>query len=59
MAKLNEGLVVVRERVIGEIMDGIDNFPSHLLMQEQGNFAIGFYHQRQDFFKKQNKNEEA
>jgi CRISPR-associated protein Csd1 len=26
--------------------------PSHLSMEDQARFAIGYYHQRQDFFKK-------
>lgn len=50
--KLGEGLAVVRERTIGEIMDGIDGFPAHLTLEQQGNFAIGYYHQRQDFYTK-------
>ena len=38
------------ESLIGEIVDGIQIFPSHLSLEEQGQFAIGYYHQRQDFF---------
>ena len=26
-------------------------FPAHLSLDEQSRFAIGYYHQRQDFFK--------
>ena len=47
------------EKLIGEITDKLlaDNaFPSHLSLDDQGRFAIGYYHQRQDFFtKKENK----
>lgn len=39
---------------ISEVMDGIDTFPSHLNLEEQGIFILGYYHQRQDFFKKKN-----
>jgi CRISPR-associated protein Csd1 len=40
------------ERLIGEIVDGIPKIPAHLSLIEQGDFAIGYYHQRQDFFRK-------
>jgi CRISPR-associated protein Csd1 len=37
------------ERLVGEIMDKLDvekGFPTHLGLQDQGRFAIGYYHQR-------------
>jgi len=40
------------DKRIGEIMDGISEFPAHLSLDDQGLFAIGYYHQRQDFYKK-------
>lgn len=43
------------EGLIGEIVDGIagyPGFPPHLPLDDQGRFAVGYYHQRQDFFKK-------
>ncbi|GAB6057495.1 type I-C CRISPR-associated protein Cas8c/Csd1 [Desulfonatronum parangueonense] len=40
------------EKQLGEIMDGIQDFPTHLSMRDQGRFAVGYYHQRQNFFKK-------
>jgi len=53
LAKLgNEGRVVYFERFIGGIVGKIDDFPSHLDLHEQGRFAVGYYHQRQDFFTK-------
>ena len=33
-------------------MSGIDDFPPHLNLADQGRFAIGYYHQRQAFFTK-------
>jgi CRISPR-associated protein Csd1 len=39
------------ERLIGEIVDGIPKIPAHLSLMQQGDFAIGYYHQRQDFFR--------
>lgn len=53
LAKLeNRGRAMNLEKLIGEIMDGISDFPTHLNLQEQGRFAVGYYHQRQDFFTK-------
>jgi len=40
------------EKLLGEIIDGINSFPSHLMLDDQGQFAIGYYHQAQDFFTK-------
>lgn len=48
----NRGRAVNLEKIIGEIMDGLDDFSTHLSLQDQGRFAVGYYHQRQDFFKK-------
>ncbi len=48
----NKGRAVNFERLLGEIISGIDDFPAHLSLEDQGRFAIGYYHQRQDFFKK-------
>ena len=43
---------VSAEKRMQEIFSQIEKFPSHLDMQQQGLFAIGYYHQRQDFFTK-------
>ena len=46
------------EKLLGEIIyqdydkPGIAAFPAHLSLEEQGQFAIGYYHQKQDFFVK-------
>ncbi len=41
------------EKLIGTIIDDIEStgFPAHLSVDEQGLFAIGYYHQRQNFYK--------
>jgi len=55
LGKLSQGLSIVRERLVGEIMDGFEagTFPPrHLSMQDQARFALGYYHQRQNFFTK-------
>lgn len=38
------------ERLIGEIMSGIQDFPSRLSLPEQGRFALGYWHQRTALF---------
>ena len=55
----NDGLEIVREKEIGEIMNMIDSFPTHLNLNEQSYFAIGYYHEKQSFFEKSNKSEES
>lgn len=50
----NPGQVVNLERLIGQIVDGINSFPAHLSLDDQGRFAVGYYHQRQAFFNKKN-----
>lgn len=53
IAKLeNVGRKVNLERLISEIIDGVNDFPSHLNLADQGRFAIGYYHQRQALFSK-------
>jgi CRISPR-associated protein Csd1 len=62
LGKLSTGLAIVREKLIGEIMDGFDpnNFPPRVLpLADQARFALGYYHQRQAFFTKSaSKNQE-
>ena len=56
LAKLkNEGRRVFFEKLLGQIIDGVEaeiSFPAHLNLEDQGRFAIGYYHQMQDFFTK-------
>lgn len=53
LGKLDKpGRVVNFERLIGEIMSAVDDFPKQLPLADQGRFAIGYYHQRQAFFTK-------
>ncbi len=40
------------EKLIQEIVDKFDAFPSTLPAEEQGLFMIGYYHQRKNFFTK-------
>lgn len=51
LAKLaSAGRRVQFERLLGEIMTDVADFPAHLRLDDQGRFAIGYYHQMQDFF---------
>jgi CRISPR-associated protein Csd1 len=43
------------DRLIGEVADGIDEFPKHLSLEEQGLFTIGYYHQRNALYRKSGK----
>jgi len=46
------------DKMIEEVMKGIEKFPAHLSLDDQGMFAIGYYHQRQAFYtKSENKKE--
>lgn len=58
LKKLNDGRKIYFEKLIGEIVNEMKSFPTNLSLNEQANFAIGYYHQRQAFFtSKLDKNE--
>lgn len=59
LAKEKPGYKVNLEKAMQEILDGIDGFPPHLALDDQGQFAIGYYHQRQSFFTKKDDGAEA
>lgn len=46
----NPGWRVNAEKRISGVMDLIKDFPSHLNLEHQGLFALGYYHQKQDFY---------
>lgn len=52
LGKLNKGRAVQMEKLIGEIMEGLADFPRQLALPDQGRFSLGYYHQRQAFFTK-------
>lgn len=54
---LNEGRKVYFEKLKQEIIEKIpaEGFPTHFDLQDQGRFFVGYYHQRQDFFVKADK----
>ncbi len=59
LAKLKVGAKIYKERLMQEIIDGIDGakgIPHHLSLEDQGMFALGYYHQRKAFFTKKEEN---
>lgn len=50
LSKLEGGMRVNRERLIQDILGEAREFPGSLSLEDQGVFAIGYYHQRKDFF---------
>ena len=56
------GLAVVREKLVGEILDDIDStkgFPSQLSLEDRGLFALGYYQQMRAFFTKKSEAESS
>jgi CRISPR-associated protein Csd1 len=53
LSKIGGGKVVYYGKLLQSIFDNISSlgFPSHLMLDDQGRFAIGYYHQRQDLFR--------
>lgn len=59
LGKLSPGRATQMEKLIGEILGEIADFPKLLPLPDQGRFALGYYHQRQAFFtKSESKNQE-
>jgi CRISPR-associated protein Csd1 len=52
LKKLSTGRNAYFEKLLGEILEAVTDFPKHLPLPDQGRFALGYYHQRQDFFAK-------
>ena len=57
LGKLSKGRSTQMEKLIGDITDGLADFPRVLSLPEQGRFALGYYHQRQAFFTRPEKPE--
>ncbi len=52
LRKQREGLAIALERALQDAMP--DYFPTTLSLTEQGLFALGYYHQRREFFTPRN-----
>lgn len=60
LRKEKPGLTVMLERDIGEIVGGLDeSFPRSLRIEDQGRFAIGYYHQSQARFTRKDEDSQA
>ena len=58
MKKLSDGKKVYYDKMIGDLQGRIKTvYPTRLNLQEQGVYYLGYYHQRQSFFKSKNKEE--
>jgi len=42
-------------QLIEEILEGVNEFPAFLNLENQGYFALGYYHQKRDLYTKKNK----
>lgn len=54
----NQAFRVSNDKLMQEIISNIPKFPPYLNLEEQGMFALGYYHQKQNFYKKIEKKEE-
>ena len=52
LKKLATGRGVWFEKLLADILGEVADFPRQLQLPDQGRFALGYYHQRQDFFAK-------
>ena len=59
LGKLDGGVRINREKLVQEIMAPLRSFPAHLGLPDQGLFAIGYYHQTRDFYKKRERVQEG
>ena len=50
LKKLHAPQVTYFERLIGETVEPMFEFPRQLNLPDQGRFAVGYYHQHQAFF---------
>ncbi|MFT3719140.1 type I-C CRISPR-associated protein Cas8c/Csd1 [Pseudorhodoferax sp.] len=50
LKKLSDGQVAYFERLIGDTVQAMTEFPRQLTLADQGRFALGYYHQRQAFY---------
>ena len=52
LKKLAENQTIHFERLLGEVLAPVQDFPRQLTLAQQGRFALGYYHQRQSFYAK-------
>jgi CRISPR-associated protein Csd1 len=59
LKSIRPGAAVNKEKQLSEIMGMLSDFPATMKLEEQGEFAIGYYHQRQEFFTKKSEETEG
>lgn len=52
------GLAVILDKELAELFSKINAFPNVFSLEEQGQFAIGYYHQKQDTFNRAKQSKE-
>lgn len=52
LEKQKGAMKVYYEKILTDLFGRIENFPIRLSLEEQGNFALGYYHQVQKRFEK-------
>ena len=52
------GLAVILDKELAELFSKINEFPAVFSLEEQGQFAIGYYHQKQDTYSRAKQNKE-
>ncbi|WKZ68454.1 MAG: type I-C CRISPR-associated protein Cas8c/Csd1 [Melioribacteraceae bacterium] len=57
LKKLNAGRKIYFEKMIGDVVTEISSFPTNLALNDQAHFAVGYYHQRQEFFTRKSEKE--
>ncbi len=50
LAKLDAGQKITREKLVQDLLAPIQTFPAHLTLEQQGLFALGYYHQQKAFY---------
>ena len=59
LAKIPVGGKISRERLTQEILEHMFDFPAHLNLQNQAQFALGYYHQRKTLYPNKAEKEET
>ena len=52
LSKLPVNTAVFYQKLMGEIIDGMEAFPKNLSLTEQGNFIVGYYQQNKNLYTK-------
>ncbi len=52
------GLAVILDKELQQLFEKVSSFPVIFTLEEQGQFAIGYYHQKQETFKKASETKE-